>query len=66
MGHRPCFPDNVPVLDGIDGFPGLFIACGHGHFGITSAPASARAMLRMIAGRAPEIALAPYRADRFR
>ncbi|MGS3273579.1 NAD(P)/FAD-dependent oxidoreductase [Serratia marcescens] len=35
MGHRPCMPDSVPVVGPADGQPGLWIATGHGHLGLT-------------------------------
>lgn len=38
MGHRPCLPDSVPVVGPADRYPGLFLALGHGHLGLTDAP----------------------------
>ena len=35
MGHRPCMPDTVPVIGPVSGRPGLWIAAGHGHLGMT-------------------------------
>jgi D-amino-acid dehydrogenase len=35
MGHRPCMPDSVPVVGPADGQPGLWLAVGHGHLGLT-------------------------------
>jgi D-amino-acid dehydrogenase len=35
MGHRPCMPDSVPVVGPAPGHPGLWIATGHGHLGLT-------------------------------
>jgi D-amino-acid dehydrogenase len=35
MGHRPCMPDSVPVIGPADGQPGLWLAIGHGHLGLT-------------------------------
>lgn len=35
MGHRPCMPDSVPVVGAADGHPGLWLAVGHGHLGLT-------------------------------
>lgn len=35
MGHRPCMPDSVPVVGPVDGQPGLWLAVGHGHLGLT-------------------------------
>jgi glycine/D-amino acid oxidase-like deaminating enzyme len=65
MGFRPCFPDNLPVIDQVKRYPGLFIACGHGHFGVTSAPATGLALSRMMAGQPPAFDLAPFSLVRF-
>lgn len=35
MGHRPCMPDSVPVIGEASGRPGLWLAVGHGHLGLT-------------------------------
>ena len=35
MGHRPCMPDSVPVIGAAAGRPGLWLAVGHGHLGLT-------------------------------
>lgn len=35
MGHRPCMPDSVPVIGEVPGKPGLWLAVGHGHLGLT-------------------------------
>jgi D-amino-acid dehydrogenase len=35
MGHRPCMPDSVPIVGAAEGLPGLLLAVGHGHLGLT-------------------------------
>ncbi|HEY8049363.1 MAG TPA: FAD-dependent oxidoreductase [Ramlibacter sp.] len=35
MGHRPCMPDSVPVIGPAANRPGLWLAIGHGHLGLT-------------------------------
>ena len=65
MGFRPSFPDNLPVIDQVKGFPGLYLACGHGHFGVTSAPASALAITALVTGAPPPFDLAPLSLRRF-
>lgn len=35
MGHRPCMPDSVPVIGPAPRQPGLWLAVGHGHLGLT-------------------------------
>jgi len=41
MGHRPCLPDSVPLVGEVTGKPNLYAAVGHGHLGLTDAPATA-------------------------
>jgi D-amino-acid dehydrogenase len=41
MGHRPCMPDTVPVVGAAPGNPGLWIATGHGHLGMTDSISTA-------------------------
>jgi D-amino-acid dehydrogenase len=35
MGHRPCMPDSLPVIGPVPRHPGLLLAVGHGHLGLT-------------------------------
>jgi len=65
MGHRPSTPDSLPIVGPVPKRPGLFVVTGHGHFGMTGGPPSARMVSRMINGEAPGIDPAPYAVDRF-
>ncbi|WP_420587512.1 NAD(P)/FAD-dependent oxidoreductase [Ruegeria sp.] len=65
MGHRPAFPDTVPVMSASAKVPGVFYATGHGHLGLTYAATTAKLMGQLITGETPEIDLHPYRVDRF-
>ncbi|MCY4289577.1 MAG: FAD-binding oxidoreductase [Aestuariivita sp.] len=65
MGHRPAFPDTVPVMSASAKVPGVFYATGHGHLGLTYAATTAKLMGQLIAGEKPDIDLYPYRVDRF-
>lgn len=65
MGHRPCFPDSLPVIGPVPGYPEVLLAVGHGHNGMTSGPVSGRAIADLVAGRTPFLDLGPYRAGRF-
>ncbi len=42
MGHRPCMPDSVPVVGPAQGRPGLWLAVGHGHLGMTDSANTAK------------------------
>ena len=65
MGHRPAFPDTVPVMSASAKVPGVFYATGHGHLGVTYAATNARLMADLITRAAPPIDMRPYRVDRF-
>ena len=65
MGHRPAFPDTVPLMSASAKHRGLYYATGHGHLGLTYAATNARLMGDLISGVTPPIDLTPYRVDRF-
>jgi D-amino-acid dehydrogenase len=65
MGFRPSTPDSLPFLGPAPGHRGLHMAFGHGHFGMTGGPPSARLVAALVAGQPPDIDLRPYRPDRF-
>jgi D-amino-acid dehydrogenase len=65
MGHRPAFPDTVPVMSASAQTKGVFYATGHGHLGLTYAATTARLMADLITGVTPPIDMRPYRVDRF-
>ena len=65
MGHRPAFPDTVPLMSASAKTKGLFYATGHGHLGLTYAATTARLMADLITGVKPPIDMNPYRITRF-
>ncbi len=65
LGSRPCFPDSRPVIGRAPGLPGLWLAIGHAHWGLTLGPATGRLLAEMISGDQPFCDPAPYRAERF-
>jgi len=65
MGFRPSLPDSLPVLGPAPGRPGLFLAFGHSHFGMTGGPPSGRVVARMMTGENPGLDPAPYAIQRF-
>ena len=40
MGHRPSFPDSIPVIGNVPNKPNLFVNFGHSHHGLMMAPKS--------------------------
>ena len=65
MGHRPCLPDSMPAIGTPRRVPGLVVAFGHGHNGMTSGPVTGRLVADLVAGRQPFIDPSPYSPDRF-
>lgn len=65
MGHRPSMPDSLPVLGKVPKMPGLYLAFGHGHFGMTGSPPSARLLSELINDKPPTIDPSPYSCTRF-
>ena len=66
MGHRPSTPDSLPILGQRSRHARTATLCfGHGHFGMTGGPPSARAVARLITGDTPGLDLAPYAPTRF-
>jgi D-amino-acid dehydrogenase len=65
LGARPCFADSRPVLGRAPGRPGLWLAYGHGHSGLTLGPVTGRLIAEMMTGATPFCDPAPYAAERF-
>ncbi len=63
-GFRPATPDNLPYIGRIPGFDRVYAAAGHEGLGITTSLGTAELLAAEIAGREPEIALAPYSPSR--
>jgi D-amino-acid dehydrogenase len=65
MGHRPCLPDSLPVIGRTRGADNAWLAFGHGHMGMCMGASTGREIAHLVAGRAPQVDLAPFRPDRF-
>jgi D-amino-acid dehydrogenase len=65
MGHRPCLPDSLPVVGRAPRHPGLWLAFGHGHLGLTGSAPTGRIIGRLVAGEPPNLDLSPYSVERF-
>jgi D-amino-acid dehydrogenase len=48
MGHRPCMPDTLPRVGPVDGRPGMWLAFGHGHLGLTDSANSAKVIAELM------------------
>jgi len=65
LGRRPNMPDALPVLGRAPRQNGLWLAFGHGHWGLTLGPVTGRLIADMMTGATPFADPAPYRAERF-
>lgn len=66
MGHRPCLPDSLPVIDRSPRFGNVFFAFGHQHVGTCSGAPTGRQIARLVAGKPATIDLSPFSVGRFR
>ena len=64
-GARPMLPGGLPIL-GASGVPGLWLNLGHGSSGWALSCGSARALADLIAGRAPDLDVGGFGAERLR
>jgi D-amino-acid dehydrogenase len=65
-GDRPSFPDGLPALGPAPGFDNAWFAFGNGHFGITGGPVMGKYLAQVVAGKRPDIDMAPFSPARFR
>jgi len=65
MGFRPSTPDSLPILGEVAGRPGLFLAVGHGHFGMTGGPPSGRLLSQLMNRQPTAFNAAAYGPQRF-
>jgi D-amino-acid dehydrogenase len=64
-GHRPSTPDGRPIVSVAPGHPRVFLAYGHGHWGLMAAPATGQVIADLVAGRPPRIDISPFSPARF-
>jgi D-amino-acid dehydrogenase len=65
LGARPCFADSRPVIGPAPGIGGLWLAGGHGHWGLTLGAVTGRLLTEMITKQTPFCDPKPYSAERF-
>lgn len=65
MGFRPSMPDSLPVIGLSQAGPEVIHAFGHGHIGLTLAPATAALVAGLVAGGDVDQRLAALRPGRF-
>jgi glycine/D-amino acid oxidase-like deaminating enzyme len=62
-GLLPQTPDALPVLGPVQALEGLILATGH-VFGVAAGPVSGQLVAQQLAGRTPDLDLAPFRYER--
>lgn len=65
MGNRPSTPDGLPCVSAAPSCHGLFYGFGHGHTGLTQAPATAKLLAALVAGKKPDIDISSMSVKRF-
>ncbi|MCP9483440.1 FAD-dependent oxidoreductase [Shimia sp. CNT1-13L.2] len=64
-GQRPSFPDSLPAIGEIPGFPNLITAFGHSHYGLMQAPKTGQLVAELVSGARPNIDMNIYSPTRF-
>jgi glycine/D-amino acid oxidase-like deaminating enzyme len=65
VGLRPISADRRPLIGPLPGHSNVFVAAGHGGYGLEVGPYSGALLAELIAGRAPSLDLAPFAPGRF-
>jgi D-amino-acid dehydrogenase len=65
LGHRPSTVDSLPFIGPSPSAPQVHFAFGAQHVGLTSGPRTGRLIADLVAGRTPNIDIAPFRVGRF-
>lgn len=65
MGHRPAFPDTIPIISRASRFENVYYATGHGHLGLTLAATTSELVSELVAGRTPSVSPAAFDVRRF-
>jgi D-amino-acid dehydrogenase len=65
IGFRPASPDDLPALGLAPCYRNVFLAAGHGPYGLQVGPYSGAAMADLVLGKTVALDLGPYSAARF-
>lgn len=65
MGQRPSFPDSLPALGTVKGYPGLLVNFGHSHYGLMMSPSSGEIIARSLCNEKQNLPLGDYSLNRF-
>jgi D-amino-acid dehydrogenase len=65
VGFRPASPDHNPVLGQVPGVPNVYLATGHGGYGLQVGPWSGAVVADLVLGRPVGLDLSPFAVGRF-
>ncbi len=65
LGSRPTLPDCRPLIGEAPRHPGLWLAIGHQHIGLSTGPGTAQVLACLMLGEECSIDPRPFRAERF-
>lgn len=60
VGFRPVTEDRKPALGPLAAFPNVFVATGHGGYGLEVGPYSGALVADLVVGRRPAVDLSPF------
>ncbi|MDP2469799.1 MAG: FAD-dependent oxidoreductase [Candidatus Palauibacterales bacterium] len=64
-GLRPCTPDGLPVIGGVPGYEGAFVATGHAMLGLTLGPVTGSLIADLVVDRTAGLEIHAFRPERF-
>lgn len=65
MGRRPNTPDGVPIIGPAPRQPGMWLAVGHGHWGLGLGAVTGRLVSELVTGQTPVVDPKPLGLERF-
>lgn len=65
LGARPTLPDSRPMIGPCPGRPGLWLALGHQHIGLSTGPGTGELLAALMLGAPPPLDPQPFSPARF-
>ena len=65
MGFRPCFPDNLPLIEASRDHDGMYFNFGHGHMGFAVGPITGKMTADLVTGQEPCLSVDGFSSRRF-
>lgn len=64
-GSRPTLPDSIPMIGEAPRHPGLWLAFGNQHIGLTTGPATGEILAALVVGETPMVDPTPFAPGRY-